>query len=96
MVRTRTRPYSPKADDIEKLDREMLAKLRRERLIPNNAMFIAVGDVKAEEVVQQLTDHFGDCSKEVCLDLEFETPPKRTSRSMTIVDRPGSPNQTSS
>jgi zinc protease len=86
-------PYatvSPEAEDIEKLDRDMLAKLRRERLIPNNAMFIAVGDVEAEEFVQQLTDLFGDWQSGSVPRSQFDAPPKRTSRSMTIVDRPGS------
>ena len=86
-------PYatvSPEAQHIEKLERDMLGKLRQERLIPNNAMFIAVGDVEAEEFVQQLADLFGDWQQGSVPRSQFDAPPKRTSRTITIVDRPGS------
>lgn len=86
-------PYSkvsPTAADIESLEREALVKFQAERLIPNNAMFIAVGDVKAGELVDQLNDLFGGWQKGTAPASEFEPPPVRTSRSLTIVDRPGS------
>jgi zinc protease len=86
-------PYSivsPKAKDIEKLQRLTLADFQRQRLIPNNAMFIAVGDVRADELVSQLEDLFNDWQQGTPPDLKFETPPARSSRSLTIVDRAGS------
>src|SRR5438876_9476121 len=55
-------PYSavsPKADDIEKLDRLTLADFHASTLVPNNAIFIAVGDVKGDEVVTELNEQFG-------------------------------------
>jgi len=86
-------PYSkvsPKADDIEKLDRQTLADFHASMLVPNNAMFIAVGDVNAEELVKELNEQFGDWQQGSAPVGKFAPPPERTARSLTIVDRPGS------
>ncbi len=86
-------PYSkvsPNAADIEKLDRDRLIMFHREAFIPNNAMFIAVGDVKLDEVVDELNDHFSDWQQGTVGWEKFEAPPRRTARSLTIVDRKGS------
>lgn len=86
-------PYSkvaPKAADIEKLDRDELTAFHAATMIPNNAIFIVVGDVKREEFLAEMYRHFGDWqegSKQPC---EFAQPPKRNARSLTIVDRTGS------
>lgn len=86
-------PYSkvsPKADDIEKIDRKKLKKFHSAMLMPNNAMFIVVGDVKREEFLAELKELFGDWSQGSVSLSEFLDPPARSSRSLTIVDRPGS------
>ena len=86
-------PYSkvsPKAADIEKLDRETLVKFHQERLVPNNAMFIVVGDVKRDEFLAELNDLFGDWQQGNAVVSDFSVPPVRDARSLTIVDRPGS------
>ncbi len=86
-------PYatvSPNAADIESLDREKLASFRAATLIPNNAMFIVVGDVKRDELIAELNEHFGDWQKGNVMSSGLATPPDRTSRSLTIVDRQGS------
>jgi zinc protease len=88
-----THPYSkvsPKAADIEKLDRQILADFHTSTLVPNNAMFIAVGDVQADELVKELNDQFGDWQQGTARVSKFDAPPERTARSVTIVDRPGS------
>jgi zinc protease len=88
-----THPYSkvsPKADDIEKLDRETLTHFHASSLVPNNAMFIAVGDVNADELVTELNELFGDWQQGSLPASDFDPPPARTARSLTIVDRPGS------
>ncbi len=86
-------PYSkvsPKAEDIEKLDRENLADFHSKTFIPNNAMFIVVGDVKRGEFLAELNELFGDWQQGSAAATEFAEPPKRLNRSLTIVDRPGS------
>lgn len=86
-------PYSkaaPSAADVEKLTREMLAAFHAKRFIPNNAMFIVVGDVKRDELIAEINELFGDWQPGAIVEDAFPPPPKRTTRTVTIVDRPGS------
>ncbi|HVF48026.1 MAG TPA: pitrilysin family protein [Pyrinomonadaceae bacterium] len=81
---------APKAADIEKLDRETLRNLHRERFIPNNAILIVVGDVRSDDLIAEVREHFSDWQPGDPAAGEFTAPPKRDARSVTIVDRPGS------
>lgn len=86
-------PYSnvaPTAADVEKLDREGLRKFHRERFVPNNAVMIIVGDVRSDELLGEIREHFGDWQPGSPPASDFRPPPKRDARSVTIVDRPGS------
>lgn len=86
-------PYatiSPKPADIEKLDRADLIKLHEQRLIPNNAVLIVVGDVGREEMLSTLESHFGDWPRGESSAVENPDLPTRSGRTVTIVDRPGS------
>lgn len=86
-------PYStvsPNAADIEKIDRETLVKFHAATLTPNKAMFIVVGDVNRDEFLVELNELFGDWQPGEVEKKVFPDPPKRNSRSLTIVDRPGS------
>lgn len=86
-------PYSkvsPNAGDIERLDRNKLVTHHSAALIPNNAMFIVVGDVKRDELIEQLNEHFGEWEEGRIATSKFAEPPARSSRSLTIVDRQGS------
>jgi zinc protease len=86
-------PYgtvSPSPADIEKITREHLERRRGEVFLPNNAVFIAVGDVQKDQFLMELEDLFGDWEpgdRHVHDDPEF---PNRSDRTLTIVDRPGS------
>lgn len=86
-------PYSkisPRAEDIEKIDREKIAKFHLQTLMPNNAMLIVVGDVKRDEFLEELNELFGDWQKGKSPETDFSEPAARSGRSLTIVDRPGS------
>lgn len=86
-------PYatvSPSAADIEKLDRDTLASYREKALIPNNAMMIVVGDIRRAEFSAELNDLFGEWQAGVAHASTFAEPARRTERTLTIVDRPGS------
>lgn len=86
-------PYarvSPRAEDIEKLERPMLADFHRKTLIPNNATFIIVGDVETAALVKEIEAGFGDWQPGAVDETDFAAPPEREARSLTIVDRPGS------
>ena len=86
-------PYStvsPKATDVERLTRDSLIDFHARTIIPNNAIFIVVGDVKRDEVIAEITELFGDWRPGEAPASEFPLPPTRSERSLTIVDRPGS------
>lgn len=86
-------PYSvvsPNAADIEKLTRDQLVRFHAARFVPNNAIFIVVGDVQKDEFLTDLNELFGDWAQGSVVSHEFPEPPVRNARSLTIVDRPGS------
>jgi zinc protease len=86
-------PYStvsPKASDVAKLDRNDLTKFHRQRVIPNKATMIVIGDVRKDQLLDELVDLFGDWEAGNAEATSFEAPPVRSSRSLTIVDRPAS------
>lgn len=86
-------PYgiaAPKPADIEKLDRESLDRARRNAFLPNNAVLIAVGDVRKDELLLEIEEHFGDWEAGDRHQHTFPPIPERGERTLTIVDRPGS------
>lgn len=86
-------PYStisPAPSLIEGLTREELVQCHDERLVPNDAVFIAVGDIERERFLDELRGHFDEWEKGKVAPLSLPDPPERTARSITIVDRPGS------
>lgn len=86
-------PYgtiSPTPADIEKLMREKLIDYHTKNYVPNNAIFFAVGNVERDELLAELNDKFGEWEKGSVETKEFPTPPARTERTLTIVDRKGS------
>lgn len=86
-------PYaiiSPKASDIEKLTREDLVKLHDQRLVPNNAVLIVVGNIERDDLLSKLNEHFGDWPNGEVDESGRPELPIRIKRTITIVDRPGS------
>lgn len=82
--------FSPDASDIEKLSRNELQKFHAEAYIPNNAMLIAVGDIDCAEFLKEANELFGDWQQGTPPISKFTSPPKRNSRTLTLVDRPDS------
>jgi zinc protease len=86
-------PYSvvaPAQSDIERLERTWLAHFHRASYIPNNAVLIAVGDIDDSSFVKELEELFGDWQPGTVAAREFQAPPQRAARTLTLVDRPGS------
>ncbi|MEJ7846610.1 MAG: pitrilysin family protein [Pyrinomonadaceae bacterium] len=86
-------PYakvSTTPEDIEKLERESLFAFHKKTFIPNNAVFVAVGDVNRGDLIKQLEDHFGDWEAGETTESFYPQLPERSARSITIVDRQGS------
>jgi zinc protease len=86
-------PYSvtaPKPEDVEKLNREKLAAFHDEKFVANRATLIVVGDVKRENLLEEIEGTFGDWKQGTVAETTFDQPPSRDLTGITIVDRPGS------
>ena len=86
-------PYSrvsPSASDVEKLTHEDLRSTHKAALIPNNAIFIVVGDVDRDETIREIDDHFGRWEVGEVVRPVFPPFESRAHRSLTVVDRPDS------
>ena len=75
---------------LDNLSAETLAEFHRAVFIPNNAVFIAVGDVKSEALVAELNSLFGEWRQGEVKTVEFPAFPERTQRTLSIVNRPNS------
>jgi predicted Zn-dependent peptidase len=75
---------------VEQISREMLVNFHAQKMIPNNALLIVVGDVERDEILEELNRIFGGWERGNVENIEFPAPPKRTERTLTVVDRVGS------
>jgi len=86
-------PYakiSPTPEDIEKLSRKALVDFHKQKLLPDNAVFVVVGDVRRDEQVKEIEENFGNWQMGDFEAAKFFEPPMRNELTLTIVDRPGS------
>ena len=86
-------PYSvvaPTPESIDRSSREEFVKFHRAKFVPNNAVFIVVGDVNHEEIVSRVESLFSTWERGENLVANFPEPPARTKRTAYLVDRHGS------
>jgi zinc protease len=86
-------PYSvvaPTPESIDRSSRDEFVKFHRAKLVPNNAVFIVVGDVRYDEIVNRLESLFSTWERGEELVANFPAPPVRSKRIAYVVDRPGS------
>ncbi len=86
-------PYaviSPTPHEVQKITRESLIELHKARFVPNNAIFIAVGDVDREDLLSEIEQRFGDWEAGEIRANNFSSTAFQNCRTITIVDRPGS------
>jgi zinc protease len=86
-------PYSriaPTPESIDATTRERLVAFNRAVFVPNNAVFLIVGDVERTQVEKNVTALFGDWPRREAVRDHFPEPPDRTSRTAYVIDRPGS------
>src|SRR5215203_178658 len=86
-------PYSkvsPKAGDVEKLTRPQLIAHQARVFVPNNAVFIVVGDVEKDEFITEIEEKFAEWESGEVESFAFDKVPPRSARTLTIVDRKGS------
>jgi zinc protease len=83
-------PYSvanPTIPQIEQISRESLISLHSDVFVPNNATILAVGDVKTDELLEEIRTVFGDWKPGKVSVSQFAVVPERKVRTLTIVDR---------
>jgi len=75
---------------LDAMTRDDLVRFRATTYIPNNAVFMVVGDVDRDEMIAQIEKLFADWQPGSLPHLDLPPLPKRSARSVYVVDRPGS------
>ncbi|HLM24597.1 MAG TPA: pitrilysin family protein, partial [Pyrinomonadaceae bacterium] len=86
-------PYSvvaPTPESIDRSSRDEFVKFHRAKLVPNNGVFIVVGDVRYDEILNRVESLFSTWQRGEDVVANFPAPPVRTKRAAYLVDRPGS------
>jgi zinc protease len=86
-------PYAivaPTPESIDRSTREEFVKFHRAKLVPNNAVFIVVGDVRYEEILNRVESLFSTWERGEDVVANFPAPPVRTTKTGYLVDRSGS------
>ena len=86
-------PYSvvaPTFESLEAMTREQVVNFHRSMFLPNNAVLVAAGDIHPDALLKRIEALFGDWQPGELPKDAFPDPPVRTSRSVYLVDRPGS------
>jgi predicted Zn-dependent peptidase len=86
-------PYSvvaPTPESIDRATREEFVSFHHSKLVPNNAVFIVVGDVKYDDILKRAESLFATWQRGEDVVANFPAPPVRTKRTAYLIDRPGS------
>ncbi|HET7286196.1 MAG TPA: pitrilysin family protein, partial [Pyrinomonadaceae bacterium] len=86
-------PYSvvaPTPESIDRASRDEFVRFHRSKLVPNNAVFIVVGNVKYEDILKRTESLFSTWQRGEDVVANFPAPPVRTKRTAYLVDRHGS------
>jgi zinc protease len=86
-------PYSvvaPTPESIDRFTRDEFVEFHRNKLVPNNAVFIVVGNIQYDDILQRTESLFSTWQRGEDVVANFPAPPVRTKRAAYLVDRPGS------
>jgi zinc protease len=86
-------PYSvtaPTPESIDATTRDRLVEFQRSKFVANNAVLLVAGDVEKNAILHQVNNLFSEWRPGTVAGDDFPAPPRRTSRSAYIIDRPGS------
>jgi zinc protease len=86
-------PYSvvaPTPESIDRATRDEFVRFHRSKLVPNNAVFIVVGNVKYDDILKRTESLFSTWQRGEDVVANFPAPPVRSKRTAYLVDRPGS------
>ncbi len=86
-------PYSvvaPTTESIDRASRDELVRFHRTKLVPNNAVFIVVGNVRYDDILKRTESLFSTWQRGEDVVANFPAPPVRTKRTAYLIDRHGS------
>ena len=86
-------PYAivaPTPESIDRSSRDEFVKFHQKNFLPNNAVFIVVGDVQYDEIVKKVEALFSTWERGADVVTNFPAPPVRDKRTAYLVDRRGS------
>ena len=86
-------PYAivaPTIESIDRVSRDEFVRFHEAKFVPNSAVFIVVGDVKYDQIVQRLESLFSTWESGAELVTNFPAPPVRKQNTAYVVDRRGS------
>jgi zinc protease len=86
-------PYSiisPTEEMLDALTRDDLLSFRRSMFIPNNGVLLVVGDFESASLTAQIEELFAQWPQGPLPQLISPALPKRSERTIYLVDRPGS------
>jgi zinc protease len=86
-------PYSvvaPTPESIDRASRDEFVRFHRSKIVPNNAVFVVVGDIRYEDILKRVESLFSTWERGEELVADFPAPPVRSKRTAYLVDRPGS------
>lgn len=86
-------PYSvvaPTPESIDHSSRDEFVSFHRAKYVPNNAVFIIVGDIRQDEILMRIESLFSTWKRGADLVTAFPSPPVRTRRTAYLIDRHGS------
>src|SRR4029078_6902016 len=86
-------PYSvvaPTPESIDRASRDEFVSFHRSKLVPNNAVFIVVGNVNYDDILKRTESLFSTWKRGEDVVANFPAPPVRTRRTVYLFDRPGS------
>jgi len=86
-------PYAvvaPTPESIDRSTRDEFVKFHRAKLVPNNGVFIVVGNVRYEQILDRVESLFSTWERGEDVVADFPAPPVRTKKIGYLVDRPGS------
>src|SRR5215813_3225647 len=86
-------PYSriaPTPESIDATTRDRLIAFHQRVFVPNNAVFLIVGNVDRKMIEERVTSLFGSWQRGEAVTDAFPNPPDRRERVAYVIDRPGS------
>ena len=86
-------PYSvvaPTPESVDRASRDEFVRFHRSKLVPNNAVFIVVGNINYDDILKRTESLFSTWQRGEDVVANFPAPPVRTKRTAYLVDRPGS------